>query len=206
MLRRVIHAGAVAESNKSVLRRQLRLRRDEEPQPLRQQRSDGMLACAKLLLDLTSGPVAGFQPTNREPDISPLLRALAADTAVFLPRPQGDDLEWLAADQSHLVADLTGIPRPVGATAAVGAQIVTELGVQLLLVPALAIDPATGTRLGYGAGYYDRLLAGIRAQSRVLAVGVCRDEELVDLPAEPHDQPVDAVLTESGFQSLPLAH
>jgi len=188
-----------------VLRQHLLQQRQREPTQTNQQRSVAMLGCADQLLTLTLGPIAGFQPTNREPDVSPLLRSLAARTAIFLPRPTETALEWLAADQSQLIGDLIGIPRPVGATAATGAQVVTKLGVHLLLAPALAVDPISGNRLGYGAGYYDRLLADIREQASILAVGVCRDEELIGLPAEPHDQPVDAVLTESGLRPLPLA-
>lgn len=204
-LRRVIHAGGVVPSSKAALRQHLRQQRQQEPAQAIRQRTAAILGCADQLLALTSGPIAGFQPTNREPDISPLLRSLAARTAIFLPRPTDTALEWLAADQSQLIGALTGVPRPVGPTAATGAQVVTKLGVRLLLVPALAVDPTSGNRLGYGAGYYDRLLTDIRRWASVLAVGVCRDGELMDLPAEPHDQPVDAVLTESGFRSLPLA-
>ncbi len=203
--RLVIHAGAVTQSRKSEYRQRLRQQRSEELPELSLARSERFLDCAEQLLDLASGPIAGFQPTNGEPDISPLLRTLATKTTVFLPRPTGDVLGWLAADRSQLVGNLTGIPQPEGPILAVGAQIVTKLNVQLILVPALAVDPASATRLGYGAGFYDRLFAEIRDQSDALAVGVCRDDELVELPNEPHDQAMNAVLTESGLRHLPLS-
>ncbi len=66
--------------------------------------------------------------------------------------------------------------------------------IDLALVPALSCD-ATGVRLGYGAGYFDRLLAG--AGTRLFRV-VALPEALVgeDLPREAHDVAVDALLTE----------
>ncbi len=69
--------------------------------------------------------------------------------------------------------------------------------VDFALVPALSCDPA-GVRLGYGAGYFDRLLAGAGTRTfRVVALpeALVRDK----VPAEAHDIPVDALLTEQRF-------
>jgi 5-formyltetrahydrofolate cyclo-ligase len=66
--------------------------------------------------------------------------------------------------------------------------------VDLFLVPGVGFDLA-GRRLGYGGGYYDTTLARVRAE--VPRVGLCFDEELLEgLPHEPHDAPVDVVVTE----------
>ena len=57
----------------------------------------------------------------------------------------------------------------------------------------LAVDRA-GYRLGYGAGYFDKLLAGRGA--RPYCVAALPAPFLVEgLPHEPHDVPVDLVLT-----------
>lgn len=67
----------------------------------------------------------------------------------------------------------------------------------LVVVPALAYD-RQGRRLGYGGGYYDRTLAGLRRLRPLCVVGVGYDWQLVDeLPSEPHDQPVDMIVTPS---------
>nr|BFF01248.1 hypothetical protein GCM10020241_29230 [Streptoalloteichus tenebrarius] len=64
---------------------------------------------------------------------------------------------------------------------------------EVLFVPALAVD-SRGVRLGRGGGYYDRSLP--LARPGALLVAVVRDSEFVDeLPAEPHDVRVGAVLT-----------
>ena len=56
---------------------------------------------------------------------------------------------------------------------------------------------------GRGGGYYDRALAHARAGATVVAL-VFDDEFVDDLPAEPHDRRVDAVVTPSGgWQTLP---
>lgn len=71
-------------------------------------------------------------------------------------------------------------------------------GARLILVPALSID-TLGTRLGRGGGWYDRAL--VNRTDGALVVGICWEEELVTdpLPHLPHDLPVDAVLTPTGF-------
>ncbi len=63
----------------------------------------------------------------------------------------------------------------------------------LVVVPGLAFTPG-GHRLGYGGGYYDRFLASLPPSA--VTVGVCFHEQLVDdLPLDPHDRPVDLVVT-----------
>jgi 5-formyltetrahydrofolate cyclo-ligase len=67
---------------------------------------------------------------------------------------------------------------------------------QALLVPLLAFD-AHGHRLGYGGGFYDRTLAALKA----CAIGIAFvGQEVTALPHEPHDRPLDAVLTEAGLR------
>ena len=62
-----------------------------------------------------------------------------------------------------------------------------------LLVPLLAFD-RRGYRLGYGAGYYDRTLAGLPGRF-ALGVGYAA-QELDEVPAGPYDVRLDAVATE----------
>jgi 5-formyltetrahydrofolate cyclo-ligase len=62
-----------------------------------------------------------------------------------------------------------------------------------VVVPALAVDRA-GSRLGRGAGFYDRSLAMADPAARLIAM--VRDDEVLDrLPAEPHDVPMTHALT-----------
>ena len=72
--------------------------------------------------------------------------------------------------------------------------------VQLLLVPGLAFDD-DGHRIGYGRGFYDALLAEL--PEGVLTVGVGFEAQMhLPVPVEPHDWPVQALLSERGLRLL----
>ncbi len=82
-------------------------------------------------------------------------------------------------------------PAPTAATVEPGE-------VDLFLVPGLAFD-TTGVRLGYGLGFYDRLLP--RARAGAVVVGVTLDAlVLPDLPHGPHDARMNYLVTETGWR------
>ena len=69
----------------------------------------------------------------------------------------------------------------------------------LVITPLLAFQ-ADGLRLGQGGGYYDRALEALRARKRVVALGLAYSGQRVEnLPREPHDQRLDAILTEKEY-------
>ena len=75
-------------------------------------------------------------------------------------------------------------------------QLVSPGTLDLIVVPGLAFD-RSGGRLGYGKGYYDRLLAEARPDA--LRVGLCFDCQLIDeVPSAAHDQRMDYLVTETG--------
>jgi 5-formyltetrahydrofolate cyclo-ligase len=76
--------------------------------------------------------------------------------------------------------------------------------VDLVLVPALAVDRHTGVRLGRGGGSYDRALARTHPGTPVIAL-LYPGELLEGVPAQPHDARVTAVLTPDGLLRLPCA-
>ena len=77
----------------------------------------------------------------------------------------------------------------------VGAELVPVEQIDFFLIPLLACD-ARGYRLGYGGGYYDRALAGARGFRCGVGYG---DQYVQSLPAERHDQRLDAFLSERGI-------
>lgn len=144
--------------------------------------------------------VAAYLPMSTEPGSTAMIDALIEHgVTVLVPTVSPGDpgpLDWVGYDAdcsiergAHGFAEPTG-PR-LGADAIRSASVV--------LMPALAVD-RTGIRLGRGAGYYDRSLAGLTAD----LVAVVYDDEVTDaLPAESHDVPVGWVLTPGGgFVSL----
>ncbi|NYG58675.1 5-formyltetrahydrofolate cyclo-ligase [Nocardioides daedukensis] len=138
--------------------------------------------------------VAAYVPVGREPGSARLLDALVArGTQVLLPvLLPDDDLDW-APYSGSLVEASGGLLEPDGAR--LGPQAIAEADV--VLVPGLAVD-AHGIRMGRGGGSYDRALAGVPAG--VLTIVVLHDGEVLDqVPCEPHDCPVGAVVTPSGL-------
>ncbi|MEV4557071.1 5-formyltetrahydrofolate cyclo-ligase [Kitasatospora sp. NPDC049285] len=144
------------------------------------------------------GTVAAYVSVGAEPGTRPLLAALAAAGArVLLPVLLPDnDLDWAPYEgDTRLVPAGRGLLEPVGAR--LGAEAVTAADVVLL--PGLAVD-RRGVRLGRGGGSYDRVLARLaRAGAHPLLATLLYSHELREaVPAEPHDLPVDAVVTPDG--------
>ena len=92
------------------------------------------------------------------------------------------------------------VPGPYGIREpAATLPVVAPRDLDVMLVPGVAFDPR-GNRLGYGGGYYDRVLAA----RPCLTIGIAWTFQVVDaVPMEPWDQPVDALLTESGWVKEP---
>lgn len=66
--------------------------------------------------------------------------------------------------------------------------------VDLVIMPGVAFD-MQGTRLGYGAGYYDKLLSGLKRNIPLIAIAY--EEQTVDsLPSEDHDIRIDMIVTD----------
>ena len=140
--------------------------------------------------------VALYYPVKGEAD---LLSLLADREKIFLfPKVHGDRLSFHpAANLDDFEAGSYGIPEPAAGKA------FRVRDIDLILVPALCFDER-GHRLGYGKGYYDRLLKG---NPGIFTVGVCFDEcHVTGLPVEPWDVHVDCVVTQTGvFRSTTLS-
>lgn len=93
-----------------------------------------------------------------------------------------------------LVHDAIGLRSPP-----LDAPVVTP---DLVITPLLAFQ-RDGLRLGQGGGYYDRALEALRAEKKVFVLGLAYSGQLVEnLPHEPHDQRLDAILTEKEYMAV----
>ena len=71
-------------------------------------------------------------------------------------------------------------------------QTADENNIDVILVPGLAFD-RNGGRMGFGKGYYDRLLENNKA----VKIGLCYDFQILGkIPTESHDVPMNFVITE----------
>lgn len=160
------------------------------------------LASHALALVASGSTVAAYVSVGTEPGTRPLLDALLGKgVRVLLPVLLPDnDLDWAEYTGSQqLAAASRGLLEPTGPR--LGPAAVCEA--QVVLLPGLAVD-RRGIRLGRGGGSYDRVLARLTAaQVRPYLVTLLYDGELMEtLPSEPHDLPVDAVVTPSGLRRL----
>ena len=152
------------------------------------------------------GTVAAYISMGTEIPTLPLISALLdRDHPVIVPRlGAGLDLGWSAVDDLDALVEMPrthsgGIRPREPAEAAKGPELLHEA--DLVVLPALAVDHL-GTRLGRGGGWYDRALLHRRGQVSLLAVCWPWEISTTVLPSEPHDIPVDTVVTTRGVQWL----
>jgi 5-formyltetrahydrofolate cyclo-ligase len=142
--------------------------------------------------------VAGYHAVGAELSPWPALRRLqAAGARIVLPaapEPHAPLLFRAFTPGQPLEPDAARIPSPTGQAEA--------LTPDLVLAPLIAFD-RQGYRLGQGGGYYDRTIAALRAAGRLFVVGLAYAGQEVDrIPMDTHDQPLDAILTESGYHRI----
>lgn len=119
-------------------------------------------------------------------------RWVALNKNVYLPRVNGDMLEVIMYNPTKLKQGSFNILEPQGD------EIVDPTILDMIIVPGVAFDKA-GNRLGRGKGFYDRLLSHTNATT----IAVCFNCQLLDnIPTEPHDMPVNFIVTQS-TKSLP---
>lgn len=140
--------------------------------------------------------ISGFMPIRSEADLRPLMEALR-DIGARLCLPVMIDRETILFRE--FVKDAPLVKTGFGTSGPDESAAV--LDPDILLVPLSAFD-ATGQRIGYGAGHYDRAIARLHAKGlNPLLIGIAFDcQEVPSVPAQEHDVALDAVLTESGMR------
>lgn len=165
---------------KACLRVEALSRRDSIRAP---ERAATERALAAAVPPLVQGRTAAYVSIGTEPGTALLLSRLD-DVLLPVLLPDGD-LDWVLFE-GELVPGPMGLLEPAGRRLGRDAL----AGCSLVVVPALAVD-RSGTRLGRGGGSYDRAL---RRTSAPVVAALHLGELVETLPAESHDQPVDAVV------------
>ena len=159
------------------------------------------MAWAAALAGSASKTFAVYLGVGQEPPTMPLMEALhAAGHRVLLPVCEDDRqlswVEWTPRTVFHR-SRFAPIDEPDGERLDSSAV----AGADGIFLPATAVD-GSGSRIGQGGGYYDRLLARLDAAGqRPPAVAVVYAEEVLPagtIPAEPFDRPVAGALTPDG--------
>lgn len=187
---RTLDEAFVRRRVKEELRRRLKGVRAAIPASARAERAERAVALCEALDELASASsIAGYAPIRGELDPSSLLeRARARGALIALPVV---DLEsssiLLREDVGEREPGAFGIPEPPADAPKVER-------VDLVLVPALAVDPR-GHRIGWGKGFYDQLLPTLGSAVRVALV---YDFQLVsEVPDRPGDERVDLIVTDA---------
>jgi 5-formyltetrahydrofolate cyclo-ligase len=141
-------------------------------------------------------PVAGYMAMRTEIDPIAAMEEAAAHGPVGVPVIMGAGQPLKFRIWEPGVAMIAG---------EFGAFIPAEgdwMAPEIVIVPLVAYD-LTGGRLGYGGGFYDRTLEGLRADQATFAIGFAYAAQQADtIPLEPTDQPLNLMITELGQTSF----
>ena len=194
-------AVAIAEK-KRVLRKATLARRDAMA-PMERERFAELITAQLLAMPayVRAQTVMGYMSFGTEFNTAAFVQqVLNAGKRLVLPRV--DKLArklmlYQVEDLRDLEAGVWGIHEP-----RIDSPLVSLNEIEFLLMPGVAFD-RTGNRLGYGAGFYDRLLADAPAmkQSHALVatrVAAAFSKQVIDIvPTTEHDQRVDFIMTEN---------
>jgi 5-formyltetrahydrofolate cyclo-ligase len=192
---------ALHEAKQSMRGTMLALR-DAIPQPLRERASRTI---AERIAALPSFRMARTLlltlPFRSEWDMRPLAAdVLAGGRTLVLPRvdPVARMLELHAIDDlsRDVAPGYLGIPEPRPDTPRIALE-----AIEWVLVPGVAFDDR-GRRLGYGGGFYDRLIPALRRDTPLVS-GAFDAQIVAEVPAGPNDRRVHAVASEARLLSAP---
>ena len=188
-------------TDKKTLRKEIILRRDSLSPDIRKVKDQA--ACARLTsMDeyRKAATILLYASFRSEVDTEYLIRqALEDDCIVVLPRcDQSDETLKLFAirEWSDLVPGCWGILEPLEATD----RTIDIRSVDIVIAPGVAFDEDCN-RLGYGKGYYDKLLSNRESVAgvplRPLVIGLAYEEQIVpSIPCSPHDMKMDFIITD----------
>ena len=184
-------SSAIADA-KAAIRREALARRDGLPADMRAAAAQAIAERPFPIAMAADAIVSGFMPLKSEINPIPLMRRLAdAGAQLALPAIAGRRQPLTMRAYSFgqpLASGVWGIREP-GPDA-------REVFPDIVIAPLLAFD-RSGHRVGYGAGYYDMTIMGLRARKPVVAVGIAfAAQEIARVPTTARDAPLDLVLTE----------
>ncbi len=182
-------------SDKKTLRQETLLKRDAIPENIKEEKDTAIRQGIIRLPEFTDAKTIFFYASFRsEADTIEMIKiSLSQGKQVILPKVDKENKKlklYEIKDMNELAKGYMGILEP-----SVSEERLTGLDdIDLVIIPGGAFD-VSGNGLGYGAGFYDRLLAGMKKKIPIIAPAY--EEQIVDnIPSEPHDVKVNKIVTE----------
>ena len=180
------------QQEKADLRRRLISARQAIPPHLWRQKSDRICAHLQSWPEFQSARcILAYWSFRNEPDLSPLM---GRHRQWGLPRCQEKNMiwhRWQGAD--FMKTGRFGIVEPLPQVPEID-----PAQVDLILVPAVACD-VRGHRLGYGGGFYDRMLSKPQWRRKPTIAIVFEYARVPSLPKDVWDRPMHGICTEKGL-------
>ncbi len=143
----------------------------------------------KKITNLRNKTIGGYYPINHEIEDLEILEELERKKiTISLPRIKKNfKMNFVKCSMNDpFIINRYGIPEPSSK------KIVFP---DIVLVPLVAFDKNLN-RLGYGAGYYDRLIQSLKKRKKIITVGLAFDfQEFYSIPTSQYDQKLDYILT-----------
>ncbi len=184
-------------TDKASIRRDILSQRDSMSEEIRKDKDreikERLLALSEFK---ASHKILLYASFRSEVDTFDLLKyCIAHGKVTVLPRvnQQNNELElYEIKDTEELVKGYFGIPEPNVSEANISDRKMNVEHVDLIIVPGVAFDENCH-RLGYGKGFYDKLLSEARGK----IIGLAYEEQIVELiPLKPHDIRMDMIITD----------
>ena len=180
--------------DKAGIRKELLSKRDNIPPVVRSVKNKMVLERMLSLEEFrNAGTIFFFASFKTEVDTTEMIKSsLTSGKRVLLPKVDKDRHELLLyeiRDFGELAPGFMGIPEPP-----VSEKQMNINDADIVIIPGAGFD-SSGNRIGYGGGYYDRLLSGLQKQSLIIAPAF--EEQVVDaIPSEPHDIRIQMIVTD----------
>jgi 5-formyltetrahydrofolate cyclo-ligase len=182
-------------SDKKIIRRKILIKRDTLAEEVRKEKDAAIRQRLIRLPEFTDAKTILFYASFRsEVDTSEMIKiSLSHGKQAVLPKVDKENKKLKLYEikaMSELMQGYMGISEP-----SVSEEKLTGLdNIDLIIIPGAAFD-VSGNRLGYGAGFYDRLLGGMKNKIPIIAPAY--EEQVVDdIPSEPHDVKVSKIVTD----------
>ncbi len=190
-------------TSKETIRREIFAKLRNQPSETQAKASAAICNTVRASPSWKPGAVAHlFAALPSEPNLTPLIQAAQEDgLRVVFPLVVDVKTGTLTFHEITHISQLSPRTSPIPEPNPETCPAISPEEITTAFLPGVAFDPTTGTRLGRGGGFYDRLLASPKFTAPT--TGICFALQQRTLDSEPHDRPISTLITEEGLFALP---